>query len=132
MTIWTLKQIVALAQANSSPYRELYAGLSPESATLLDLPVLSHERLMEIVHNKDAIRFFNTDTSAGIIYQSSATTGKPKAYASTLYHAYLAYMKGNNLNKPISVTRLWICRVHWQSTISITCARYRLSKVDVL
>ncbi|AXG49339.1 hypothetical protein PluTT01m_22950 [Photorhabdus laumondii subsp. laumondii] len=74
MTIWTLKQIVALAQANSSPYRELYAGLSPESATLLDLPVLSHERLMEIVHNKDAIRFFNTDTSAGIIYQSSATT----------------------------------------------------------
>ncbi|WP_323839916.1 hypothetical protein [Photorhabdus africana] len=79
MTIWTLKQIVALAQANSPLYRELYADLSPESATLLDLPVLSHERLMEIVHNKDAIRFFNTDTSAGIIYQSSATTGKPKA-----------------------------------------------------
>ncbi|WP_157852166.1 hypothetical protein [Photorhabdus laumondii] len=45
----------------------------------MDLPVLSHERLMEIVHNKDAIRFFNTDTSAGIIYQSSATTAKPKA-----------------------------------------------------
>lgn len=79
MQIYSLKQIFSLARENSPIYRELYRDIDMDFESLTSLPVLSHEQLMKIVHDKDAIRFFNTGNCDGIIYQSSATTGQPKA-----------------------------------------------------
>lgn len=79
MQIYSLKQIFSLARENSPIYRELYRDISMDFEDLTSLPVLSHKQLMKIVHDKEAIRFFNTGNCDGIIYQSSATTGQPKA-----------------------------------------------------
>lgn len=79
MNIYSIKQIISHARVNSPLYGELYKDLNLIDAQIQDLPILTHEQLMEIVHNKDAISFFNQRSNNGIVYQSSATTGKEKA-----------------------------------------------------
>ncbi|RON72530.1 hypothetical protein [Pseudomonas fluorescens] len=79
MSSYTLKQIVAMAKENSPIYQQLYKDIAPGELRLEELPVLTHEELMRVVQDQDAIRFFNCSASDGIVYQSSATTGQPKA-----------------------------------------------------
>lgn len=79
MSMYTLKQIVSLAKDNSPIYRELYKDINLDLIALETLPILTHEQLMRIVQDKDAIRFFSSESNDGIVYQSSATTGQPKA-----------------------------------------------------
>ncbi|RMM90678.1 hypothetical protein [Pseudomonas savastanoi] len=74
-----LAQIMALASLNSPIYKQLYEGIAPAASKLTDLPILSHRRLYELVHHENAISFFAEGVLGGMICQSSATTGSPKA-----------------------------------------------------
>lgn len=77
---YSVEQLIALARASSPVYSELYRDLPPGTPDWHQVPVLTHERLMEVVHDAQAISFFDPrGRPDGIIYQSSATTGKPKA-----------------------------------------------------
>jgi phenylacetate-CoA ligase len=77
MNIYSIDQLVALAKSCSPIYREHYRDLR-HTATLTDLPVLSNETLMEIVHARQPDFVFGEGAMHGIVFESSASTGKPK------------------------------------------------------
>ncbi|MEA3234662.1 hypothetical protein OP492_08355 [Pseudomonas mosselii] len=79
MTMYALSEIVSLARKNSPIYRQLYEGINLDVMCLEKLPILTHEQLMRVVQDEEAIRFFSSESIEGIVYQSSATTGQPKA-----------------------------------------------------
>jgi phenylacetate-CoA ligase len=77
MNIYSIQQIVALAKYTSPIYKELYKRIEP-TTPLHDLPILTNERLMEIVHAKRPDFVFSDGNTHGLIFESSASTGKPK------------------------------------------------------
>ncbi|MEB0141223.1 MULTISPECIES: hypothetical protein [unclassified Undibacterium] len=77
---YSVEQLIALARVSSPVYGKLYRDLPPGALAWDQVPVLTHDLLMAVVHDAQAISFFDPrGRSDGIIYQSSATTGKPKA-----------------------------------------------------
>lgn len=80
MSFYTLEQIVALARKGSLFYKELYADVPECITSITDLPLATHERVMEIVHDASSVaKMFSSSGEYGIFYQSSATTGEPKS-----------------------------------------------------
>lgn len=77
MNIYSLDQIVAIAKYTSPIYKNLYRDIEPGSP-LCSLPVLSNELLMDIVHAKNPDFVFAEGNTHGLIFESSASTGKPK------------------------------------------------------
>lgn len=77
MNIYSIEQLVALAKYTSPIYKELYANI--DTATPFHrLPVLTNSALMEIVHAKSPDFIFAEGNTHGLIFESSASTGKPK------------------------------------------------------
>lgn len=77
MNIYSLDQIVAMAKYTSPVYKDFYRHVEP-GCPLTSLPVLSNEQLMEIVHDRKPDFVFAEGNTHGIIFESSASTGKPK------------------------------------------------------
>lgn len=77
MNIYSLDQIVAIAKYTSPIYKDFYQSVEPGDA-LTSLPILSNERLMAIVHAKKPDFVFAEGNTHGLIFESSASTGKPK------------------------------------------------------
>ncbi|WP_157384082.1 hypothetical protein [Burkholderia glumae] len=79
MKIYTLKQILSLAKFNSPIYKYLYKDIEiNENIDLKKIPILTNEHLMEIVHSASPDFVFGHEASDGIIFESSASTGKAK------------------------------------------------------
>ncbi|MGI4812318.1 MAG: hypothetical protein ACRYG5_20110 [Janthinobacterium lividum] len=76
MNFYSLRQLVALAKYTSPIYQQLYRQVEPDSA-LADLPILTHQALMAIVHAERPDGVFEA-AAHGLIFESSASTGKPK------------------------------------------------------
>ena len=77
MNIYSIEQLLALAKYTSPIYKELYANI--DTTTPFDrLPVLTNSALMEIVHSKNPDFVFAEGNTHGLIFESSASTGKPK------------------------------------------------------
>src|SRR5690606_14017274 len=77
MNIYSLDQIVAMAKYTSPIYKDFYRDVEPGSA-LTSLPILSNEQLMEIVHAQKPDFVFAEGNTHWLIFESSASTGKPK------------------------------------------------------
>lgn len=77
MNIYSLDQIVAMAKYTSPIYKYFYRDVEPSGA-LTSLPILSNEHLMDIVHAKKPDFVFADGNTHGLIFESSASTGKPK------------------------------------------------------
>lgn len=77
MNIYSIKQLLSIAKFTSPIYQELYKDITP-STPFEKLPILSNERLMEIVHAKHPDFVFSEGNTHGLIFESSASTGKPK------------------------------------------------------
>lgn len=79
MNIYSLSQVVNIARTHSVIYQKLYARLEPRSSyKILDLPILTNEELMEFVHDEEPDFVFAKGNTHGLIFESSASTGKAK------------------------------------------------------
>jgi phenylacetate-CoA ligase len=77
MNIYSIEQIIALAKFTSPIYQELYKDIDTDTP-FEQLPVLTNSRLMDIVHAKRPDFVFADGNTHGLIFESSASTGKPK------------------------------------------------------
>lgn len=77
MKIYSIDQLVALAKSCSPIYRDHYREIR-STTEFADLPVLSNEALMQIVHSHRPDFVFGEGAMDGIVFESSASTGKPK------------------------------------------------------
>ena len=64
MNIYSIQQIVALAKFTSPIYKELYADIEP-TTPFDELPILTNERLMDIVHAKRLTSFLRMEIPMG-------------------------------------------------------------------
>lgn len=79
MNIYSLDQIVNIARTHSVIYQKLYAQLKPQASYELNhLPVLTNEQLMDFVHDEEPDFVFANGNTHGLIFESSASTGKAK------------------------------------------------------
>jgi Coenzyme F390 synthetase len=79
MNIYSLDQVVNIARTHSVIYQKLYAQLKPQASyELKHLPVLTNEQLMEFVHDEEPDFVFANGNTHGLIFESSASTGKAK------------------------------------------------------
>ncbi|WP_409488825.1 hypothetical protein ACK1U3_05195 [Pseudomonas promysalinigenes] len=79
MNIYSLDQVVNIARTHSVIYQKLYAQLKPQASyELKHLPVLTNEQLMEFVHEEEPDFVFANGNTHGLIFESSASTGKAK------------------------------------------------------
>lgn len=77
MNIFSIKQLVVIAKYTSPIYSNLYRDIC-EHTNFEDLPILTNEKLMEIVHDQKPDFVFAEGNTHGLIFESSASTGKPK------------------------------------------------------
>ncbi|MCK5072699.1 MAG: phenylacetate--CoA ligase family protein [Bacteriovoracaceae bacterium] len=75
--VYTLKEIVGFAMANSSFYGELYKNIDPENFQLKDLPVIEQEKFW-MANNISENSLLTGAISDGIVLKSGGTTGHPK------------------------------------------------------
>ncbi|MDC9606579.1 toprim domain-containing protein [Xenorhabdus griffiniae] len=86
----------------------LHRFADPQSARRLLAEQQKSDEALDIKRNTDPLVDFcgylvaSHETDGLLIGNAEIVPFNPRKY---LYHAYLAYMKGNNLNKPVSVTR---------------------------
>lgn len=79
MNIYSLDQVVNIARTHSVIYQKLYAHLEPQASySLVQLPILTNEQLMEFVHDEQPDFVFANGNTHGLIFESSASTGKAK------------------------------------------------------
>lgn len=79
MNIYSLDQIINIARTHSVIYQKLYAQLKPQASYELNqLPVLTNEQLMDFVHDEEPDFVFANGNTHGLIFESSASTGKAK------------------------------------------------------
>jgi len=77
MNIYSIEQLVVLAKFTSPIYKRLYEEVRP-GTPLQQLPILTNEALMHIVHDAKPDFVFAEGNTHGLIFESSASTGKPK------------------------------------------------------
>ncbi|WP_258087186.1 toprim domain-containing protein [Xenorhabdus bovienii] len=86
----------------------LYRFADPQTARRLLAEQQKSAEALDIKRGTDPLVDFcgyliaSNETDGLLIGNAEIVPFNPRKY---LYHAYLAYMKGNNLNKPVSVTR---------------------------
>ncbi|PHM69731.1 DNA primase [Xenorhabdus kozodoii] len=86
----------------------LHRFAEPQTARRLLAEQQKSEEALDIKRGTDPLVDFcgyliaSDETDGLLIGNAEIMPFNPRKY---LYHAYLAYMKGNNLNKPVSVTR---------------------------
>ncbi|MDN6875421.1 hypothetical protein QO209_23525 [Pseudomonas citronellolis] len=79
MNIYSLDQVVNIARTNSTIYQKLYTDMQHKLPySLTELPILTNKLLMEFVHNEQPDFVFSNGNTHGLIFESSASTGKPK------------------------------------------------------
>jgi phenylacetate-CoA ligase len=77
MNIYSIEQLVTLAKFTSPIYKKFYENVRID-APLHELPILTNEALMQIVHAIRPDFVFADGNTHGLIFESSASTGKPK------------------------------------------------------
>lgn len=79
MNIYSLDQIVNVARTHSVIYQKLYAAVPMQHTySLAQLPILTNEQLMTFVHDEQPDFVFANGNTHGLIFESSASTGKAK------------------------------------------------------